>query len=176
MQDANDFQEILKTITTKASGSSENNYVNALDTLHAYSKSKKNVIYERFQFNQAKQAPNKTAGQYAVCLRDLALTCDYDNIDQQICDHIIQTCCNKELRLKALRQAMEAEITLETVLKLGKDLEQIKNPSSRREFTKTGYSSSSCFSLFVTYSETAWSATTSDGQAFTLCKTSNNCY
>ena len=35
-------------------------------------------------------------------------------------------CSNKELRLKALRQASEAEITLETVLKLGKDLEQTK--------------------------------------------------
>ena len=69
-------QEIFKTITTKESGSPEDNYVNALDTLDAYFKPKKNVIYEHFQFNQAKQAPNETAGQYAVRLRDLGLTCD----------------------------------------------------------------------------------------------------
>ena len=120
-------QEIFKTITTKESVSPEDNYVNALDTLDAYFKPKKNVIYERFQFNQAKKAPNETVGQYEVRLRDLGLTCDYDNLDQQIRDHIIQTSSNKELRLKALCQATEAtEIRLETVLKLGKDLEQTK--------------------------------------------------
>ena len=75
------------------------------------------MIYERFQFNQAKQAPNKTVGQCAVRLRDLGLTCDYDNLDQQIRDHIIQTCSDKELRLKAWRETTGAEIALEPKFK-----------------------------------------------------------
>ena len=71
-------------------------------TLNAYFKPKKNVIFERFQFNQAKQVPNETVGQYAVRLHDLSITCDYDNLDQQIRDHIIR-CSDKKFRLKALR-------------------------------------------------------------------------
>ena len=51
-----------------------------METHNAYFKPRKKVIYERFQFNQASQAPNETVGQYAVHLSDLGLTCDYDNV------------------------------------------------------------------------------------------------
>ena len=89
-------QEIFKTITTTEPGSADDNFEHAIATLNAHFKPKKNVIYERFQFNQAKQGTHETVGQFAVRLRELASTCNFDNVDLHIRDHIIQTCSNKE--------------------------------------------------------------------------------
>jgi len=71
--------------------------------LNAYFDPKKNVEFEIYTFRQAKQSSGETMNSYHSRLRQLAATCEFNDVDKEIKSQIIQSCMSQRLRRKALR-------------------------------------------------------------------------
>ena len=78
---------------------------------------KKNVIYERSQFQNSKQVQGETVEEFYRALRDLVRPCEYQDADEQIRDRLVVGLPDKKLQEK---------LRLISDLTLGKALEQWK--------------------------------------------------
>ena len=74
-------QEIFETL---ANTGDTNDYTTALTKLDAYFSPKKNLDFEIFKFRTTVQTAGQTLDQYATCLRKLAATCDFPEINHEI--------------------------------------------------------------------------------------------
>ena len=79
----------------------------------------KNIAYEGYNFRQTKQKDGESLDNYHTSLRQPARTCEFGNIDKEIKEHIILTFSSRWPR----RRAVHKNLTLETLLKLGRALE-----------------------------------------------------
>ncbi|XP_067026640.1 uncharacterized protein [Acropora muricata] len=95
-------------------------FATAKEKLTEYFDPKKNVEYEIYKFRQAKQNPGESMSAYHSCLRQLATTCEFADIDKEIKSQIILSCSSQRLRHKALR---DITLTLETLLNEARALE-----------------------------------------------------
>ena len=93
-------EKIFSTVTDTAE---ENDYDTAEAKLTAYFAPKKNVLYERHVFRQAKQETEETLDQFYTRLRHLASTCDFTNLEEEIETQLVEKCCSTRLRRKAFR-------------------------------------------------------------------------
>ena len=73
--------------------------------LNAYFDPKKNVEFEIYMFRRAKQGSGETMNSYHSRLRQLAATCEFNDVDKEIKSQIIQSCTSQRLRRKALRDS-----------------------------------------------------------------------
>ena len=110
-------QEIFETL---ANTGDTNDYTTALTKLDAYFSPKKNLDFEIFKFRTTVQTAGQTLDQYATCLRKLAATCDFPEINHEIKSVLIQNCLSKRLRRFAL---LETDLTLEKLLAKGRAFE-----------------------------------------------------
>ena len=94
-------------------------YQAAADQLTKYFTPRRNVAYEVYQFRQAKQGKTETLDAFHTKLRQLAQTCEFSDVDKEICAQIILNCQSQRLRRRALREPM----TLESLLSIGRALE-----------------------------------------------------
>ena len=86
-----------------------NDFAKVLEILDAYFSPKRNADYEIFKFPTAIQSPEGTVDQFATCLRDLAQTCDFQDVDREIKSAVIQHCTSKRFRRFAF---LEIELSL----------------------------------------------------------------
>ena len=86
----------------------------------AHFKPKLNVEFEIFKFRKCQQLEGETVGQYNTRLRELALNCDFPNVDKEIKSQIISSCRDAGLRRRALR---DPTLTLKGLLDLAQVLE-----------------------------------------------------
>ena len=93
-------------------------FATAKEKLTEYFDPKKNVEYEIYTFWQAKQNPGASMNAYHSRLRQLATTCEFEDVDKEIKLQIILSCSSQRLRRKALRT-----LILETLLNEARALE-----------------------------------------------------
>ncbi|CAB4004791.1 Hypothetical predicted protein [Paramuricea clavata] len=100
----------------------DDDYDYAIAALDTYFLPKRHVDFEIFKFREAKQLqqPHETIDQFSTRLRNLAATCDYENIDKEVKSAIIQNCLSTRLRRYAL---LDSEVTLAKILAKGRAFE-----------------------------------------------------
>ena len=96
------------------------NYQQAVAALNNYFIPKKNTNYEIFKFREAVQQSSETLNQFSARLRELAQTCNFHSVDNEVKSQIISKCCNKRLRQRALETP---DITLNKLLEMGNAME-----------------------------------------------------
>lgn len=80
-------------------------YEQAKNALDKYFTPHKNVVSERFKFRQRKQNENEAIDAFVISLRELARSCEFGNLeDDMIRDQIIEKCYSHQLKEKYLQQ------------------------------------------------------------------------
>ncbi|XP_064475327.1 uncharacterized protein LOC135389192 [Ornithodoros turicata] len=120
----------------------QSDYDTAVARLRAHFAPKKNTVYEKHVFRQAKQDTGETLDQFQVRLRRLAATCEFANIDKELVSQIIEGTASHRLGRAALR---ETDIALYKLLGIGRSLEiaelqasNIEGPSQHQTIQKSG--------------------------------------
>ncbi|XP_064463106.1 uncharacterized protein LOC135374016 [Ornithodoros turicata] len=108
----------------------QSDYDTAVARLKAHFTPKKNTVYEKHVFRQAKQDTGETLDQFQVRLRRLAATCEFANIDKELVSQIIEGTASHGLRRAALR---DTDITLDKLLGIGRSLKIAKLQASNIE-------------------------------------------
>ena len=85
-------QDIFETLSDTGS-----DYATSKKKLDDYFSPKKNVDYEVFQFQQAKQLSGESVKQFATRIRKIAVNCEFHDMDQEIKVAIIHNGCSKRL-------------------------------------------------------------------------------
>ena len=98
-------------------------YQDACDKLQEHFVPKKNIIYERWQFRNARQTEAENCLSFVTRLKNMAETCEYGNPDEEVRDQFVFTCFDNKLREKLLQTKT---LTLEKLLEIGKIYEQSK--------------------------------------------------
>ncbi|XP_064638364.1 uncharacterized protein LOC135494374 [Lineus longissimus] len=92
------------------------------DLLTTYFVPKRNVVAERYSFRSRAQKDDETVDTYSNILRELAKTCEFGNLeDEMLRDQIVEKCRSSKLREKFLGQET---LTLDKVLKMARLFEQ----------------------------------------------------
>ncbi|XP_064472857.1 uncharacterized protein K02A2.6-like [Ornithodoros turicata] len=108
----------------------ETDFDTAVTRLKEHFAPKKNAVFERHIFRQARQDAGETLGQFQVRLRRLAATCEFTDIEKELVSQIIEGTTSHKLRRAALR---ETDITLEKLLALGSSIETAELQASSIE-------------------------------------------
>ncbi len=96
----------------------DDDYAAICNKLETYFQPRKNLTYERFKFKQAKQEENESIPSYITRLKNLALHCEFKDLDEEVRDSVVSTCRSNHLKKKLLS---EKNLTLEKVLTVGKE-------------------------------------------------------
>lgn len=122
-----DVQDIFETLNDTG-----DDYKTALEKLNEHFQPCKNIPFERHVFRQAFQAPDESIDAFVTRLRTLSKTCQFvDNVSQEmIRDQVIEKCTSTALRRRLLR---EKDLTLQTLLSLGRAFEQSERQASNIE-------------------------------------------
>ena len=99
-----ELQEIFYTLAPE-DGEAQNNFDNCLTVLDNYFTLKANVPFERHGFRQMTQLQGETIDQFVCRLRQKAVSCEFDKVDEAIRDQLIEKCRDPELRKKFLEKA-----------------------------------------------------------------------
>ena len=119
--------EIFDTLPDTAAGEGDDPLEKAVQALTNYFTPKQNREYEIYVFRQAKQESNESISAFHTRLRQLAVTCEFDNVDREI---IVQSCSSHKLRTKALENP---SYTLTQLLDAGKAMELSKTQAANIE-------------------------------------------
>ena len=72
--------------------------------LDAHFEPKVNLTFETYNFRQLSQEEDESIDKFVTRLREVANRCDFQSIDREIKDQIVQKCFSDRLRRKALRE------------------------------------------------------------------------
>ena len=122
-------QDIFETLPDRGE---DNDFTKALDMLDAYFSPKRNTDYEIYKFRNAIQSSEETVDQFATRLRNLAQTCDFQDIDREIKSAIIQHCTSKRLRWFVF---LETELSLSALLAKARAFETSEQQAAGIETT-----------------------------------------
>ena len=111
-----DVDEIFDTLPNTGDDS---DYDTDVAKLNEYFSPQANTTYEVYNFRQTKQKGGESLDTFHARLRQLAKTCEFNDVDKEIKEHIILKCSSSSLRRRALCE----NLTLEGLLKLGRALE-----------------------------------------------------
>ena len=111
-----DVDEIFDTLPNTGDDS---DYDTDVAKLNEYFSPQANTTYEVYNFCQTKQKEGESLDTFHARLRQLAKTCEFNDVDKEIKEHIILKCSSSSLRRRALCE----NLTLEGLLKLGRALE-----------------------------------------------------
>uniref|UniRef100_A0A3B3WSA7 CCHC-type domain-containing protein n=1 Tax=Poecilia mexicana TaxID=48701 RepID=A0A3B3WSA7_9TELE len=96
-------------------------FTTAIAALKEHFVPKVNVIAERHKFRQRAQRPDETVNQFLASLRELAATCDFGNMeDQMLRDQLIEGVANTRIRDRLL---LEPDLTLAKATTLALQIE-----------------------------------------------------
>ena len=90
----------------------QNNFDNSVAILDKYFTPKVNVPFERYGFRQMAQLQSETIDQFVCRLRQKAVSCEFDKVDEAIRDQLIEKCRDPELRKKFLEKAQDGTLTV----------------------------------------------------------------
>ena len=93
--------DIFDTIPEKDKGKDEK-YLRAVELLTNCFSPKKNIEYEVHVFRQVKEMSDETLDIFHTCLRKLAKTCEFTDIEREVKTQIIQECLSQRLQRRAL--------------------------------------------------------------------------
>lgn len=100
-----------------------NEYVAMIEILDEHFNLTVNVPYERQLFRRASQEANESLDQYIIRLRQLAASCEYTVVDDEIRDQIMEKVFSVELKKRFYEKA---NITLKEICEIGKAFDQMK--------------------------------------------------
>lgn len=126
--------EIFDTLPDTAAGERDDPLEKAVQALTTYFTPKQNREYEIYVFRQAKQESNESISAFHTRLRQLAVTCEFDDVDREIKTQIVQSCSSHKLRTKALENP---SYTLTQLLDAGKAMELSKTQAANIEETQS---------------------------------------
>ena len=115
-----DTNEIFDTLPNTEAAGDENTLTKAIDALTVHFEDKKNIVFEEYQFRQARQEDDKTIQAYHTRLKKLAQTCEFADVDREIKAQVIQHCTSTKLRRKGLN---DPTVSLNDLLDYGRTLE-----------------------------------------------------
>lgn len=96
-------------------------YDTAIAALKEHFVPKVNVIAERHKFRQRAQRTDETVNQFLASLRELAATCDFGNMEEQMLrDQLIERVANIRIRDRLL---LEPDLTLAKAITLAQQIE-----------------------------------------------------
>ena len=110
----------------------QDEYTEAVNRLNTYFNPRKNVEYKVYVFRQARQQPGEILDQFRTRLRQLADTCEFQDINREITTQIVQDCTSSRLRRKALR---DSKTTLAELLAHRRALEPSETQAQSMETT-----------------------------------------
>ena len=116
--------EIFDTLPGTTATGEESPFDKAVQALTSYFTPRENREYEIYVFRQAKQEAGETITAFHTRLRQLALTCDFGDVEREIKTQIVQNCSSHKLRMKALEKPT---LTLTELLDTGKAMELSKS-------------------------------------------------
>ena len=122
--------EIFDTLPDTTAGEGDDPLDKAVQALTNYFTPKQNREYEIYVFRQAKQENNESISAFHTRLRQLAVTCEFGDVDREIKTQIVQSCCSHKLRTKALENP---SYTLAQLLDVGKATELSKTQAANIE-------------------------------------------
>lgn len=96
------LQELYYTLLT---GADIKPFVESMELLDNYFAPQLNVPFERHQFRQMEQASGESVDQFVCRLRQKAISCEFENVDEAIRDQLIEKCKDPSLRRKFLEKA-----------------------------------------------------------------------
>ena len=102
--------EIFDTLPDTTAGEGGDPFKTAVEALTNYFTPKQNREYEIYVFRQAKQEANESLAAFHTRLRQLAVTCEFDDVDREIKTQIEQSCSSHKLRTKALKNIFSTHI------------------------------------------------------------------
>ncbi len=107
-----ELQEIFYTLAPE--DEAQNNFDNCFTVLDNYftPKVKVNVPFERHGFRQMAQQEGGTIDQFVCRLRQKAVPCEFDKVDEAIRDQLTEKCRDPELRRKCLEKAEDGTLTV----------------------------------------------------------------
>ena len=93
--------EIFDTLPDTTPGEGEDTFEKAVQALTNFTP-RQNRQYEIYVFRQAKQESNESISAFHTRLTQLAVTCEFADVDREIKTQILQSCSSHKLRTKAL--------------------------------------------------------------------------
>ena len=82
--------EIFDTLTDTTRGKGEDTLEKAVQVLTNYFTPRQNSKYEIYVFRQAKLESNESISAFHMTLRQLAVTCEFADVDREINTQIVQ--------------------------------------------------------------------------------------
>ena len=105
-----DVDDIFETLPDTGE---DKDYKKAVECLNTYFVPKVNIVYEEYQFRQAKQRSNENLASYHTRLRQLSKHCGFADVEKEIRTQIVFICTSHKLRLRALREDLSLTALLE---------------------------------------------------------------
>ena len=115
-----DTNEIFDTLPNTEAPEDENTLTKAIDALTLHFEDKTNIVFEEYQFRQARPEDDETIQAYHTRLKKLAQTCEFADVDREIKAQIIEHCTSTKLRHKGLN---DPTVSLKDLLDYGRTLE-----------------------------------------------------
>ena len=122
--------EMFDMLPNTTAGEGDDPFAKAVEALTNYFTPRQNREYETYVFRQAKQENDENLATFHTRLRQLAVTCEYDDLDREIKTQIVQSCSSHKLRTKALENP---SYTLTQLLDAGKAMELSKTQAANIE-------------------------------------------
>ena len=122
--------EIFDTLPDTTAGEGDDPLDKAVQALTNYFTPKQNREYEIYVFRQAKQENSESISAFHTRLRQLAVTCEFGDVDREIKTQIVQSCSSHKLLTKALENP---SYTLAQLLDVGKAMELSKTQAANIE-------------------------------------------
>ncbi|KAK2557480.1 hypothetical protein P5673_020220 [Acropora cervicornis] len=119
--------EIFDTLPNTTAGEGEDPFDKAVQALTNYFTPRQNREYEIYVFRQEN---NESISAFHTRLRQLAITCEFSDVDREIKTQIVQSCSSHKLRTKALENP---SYTLTQLLDAGKAMELSKAQAANIE-------------------------------------------
>ncbi|XP_063412611.1 uncharacterized protein K02A2.6-like [Mytilus trossulus] len=99
-----EVQDVYYTLVERDPGEHETVYEVTVEILNNHFTPQVNNSFHRNQFRAMEQKPQETIEQYITRLRQKVIYCNFGNVDEAICDQVIDKCSSKRLRRKLLER------------------------------------------------------------------------
>ena len=121
-------QKIYRTLTFDEKGESDTNFDCLMQNFINYFIPKRNIIYERSQFQERKQKENETLEEFYRVLKDLVRFCNYGNEEESIIrDRFVAGPIDQKLKEKL---QLIHDLTLKKALETARQHKLIKSQKS----------------------------------------------
>lgn len=126
-----DVQDIFFTLEEIPVEGAETVYEQAKKMLNRYFTPQANVPYERLIFRNMCQEESENIEQFITRLRQKAVTCKFENVEEEIRDQVINKCLSQTLRRKLLQKG--GDLTLADTKEIARALEESERQASSIE-------------------------------------------